>query len=174
MVRMGYERVICERWFGDWTKTATYWPPALLAIAALLSHPAGKLNRGPRGPSSLLGLVLNTLNWPLTPNSDLQLTRTFCSTGLYNCLTTHLRQWASHLHSIQPVHSQGDPLISLTGCTYCLHRWISYLTARPGRSSICYVYFEVLFTNPSARAGYDTRSIFKRSLTGLNSEFSFS
>ena len=32
----------------------------------------------------------------------------------------------------------------------------------------------LLFTNPSARAGYDTRSIFKRSLTGLNSEFSFS
>ena len=32
----------------------------------------------------------------------------------------------------------------------------------------------LLFTNPTARAGYDTRSIFKRSLTGLNSEFSFS
>ena len=32
----------------------------------------------------------------------------------------------------------------------------------------------MLFTNPSARAGYDTRSIFKWSLTGLNSEFSFS
>ena len=31
-----------------------------------------------------------------------------------------------------------------------------------------------IFTNTSARAGYDTRSIFKRSLTGLNSEFSFS
>ena len=29
----------------------------------------------------------------------------------------------------------------------------------------------ILFTNPSARAGYDTRSIFKRSLTGLNSGF---
>ena len=28
--------------------------------------------------------------------------------------------------------------------------------------------------NPSARTGYDTRSIFKRSLTGLNSQFSFS
>ena len=27
---------------------------------------------------------------------------------------------------------------------------------------------------PSARTGYDTMSIFKRSLTGLNSEFSFS
>ena len=32
----------------------------------------------------------------------------------------------------------------------------------------------ILFTNPSTREGYDTRSIFKRSLTGLNSEFSFS
>ena len=35
--------------------------------------------------------------------------------------------------------------------------------------------FLYIFTNPSAWAGYDTRSIFfKRSLTGLNSEFSFS
>ena len=32
----------------------------------------------------------------------------------------------------------------------------------------------ILFTNPSTRAGYDTRSIFKWSLTGFNSEFSFS
>ena len=31
----------------------------------------------------------------------------------------------------------------------------------------------IIFTNPSARAGYDTRSIFKRILTGLNSELSF-
>ena len=31
-----------------------------------------------------------------------------------------------------------------------------------------------IFTNPSARAGYDTKTIFKRNLTGLNSEFSFS
>ena len=31
-----------------------------------------------------------------------------------------------------------------------------------------------IFTNPSARAGYDTRSFLKRSLAGLNSEFSFS
>ena len=32
----------------------------------------------------------------------------------------------------------------------------------------------ILFPNPSAREGYDTRSIFKRILAGLNSEFSFS
>ena len=35
---------MCERWVGDWTKTATYWTPALLAIAAFLSHSAGLLN----------------------------------------------------------------------------------------------------------------------------------
>ena len=34
--------------------------------------------------------------------------------------------------------------------------------------------WSILFTHPSDRAGYDTRSIFKRSLTSLNSEFSFS
>ena len=34
--------------------------------------------------------------------------------------------------------------------------------------------FLIIFTNPSARTGYDTRSIFKRSLAGLNSDFSFS
>ena len=32
----------------------------------------------------------------------------------------------------------------------------------------------ILFTNPSTRAGYDTRSIFKQCLTGLDLEFSFS
>ena len=43
----------------------------------------------------------------------------------------------------------------------------------PPESYLCQLPM-ILFTNPSARAGYDTRSIFKRSLTGLNSEFSFS
>ena len=33
--------------------------------------------------------------------------------------------------------------------------------------SLIFILLEVLFTNPSARAGYDTRSIFKRSLTGF-------
>ena len=52
------------------------------------------------------------------------------------------------------------------------------------QSSALYLFIHLLKTlkqqlwsylpNPSSRAGYDTRSIFKRSLTGLNSEFSFS
>ena len=41
------------------------------------------------------------------------------------------------------------------------------------RSTILF-YIILYLPNPSARAGYDTRSIFKRSLTGLYSEFSFS
>ena len=39
---------------------------------------------------------------------------------------------------------------------------------------LAWIVFLIIFINPSARAGCDTRSIFKRSLTGLNSEFSFS
>ena len=35
------------------------------------------------------------------------------------------------------------------------------------RGDFIRVIYRVLFTNPSARAGYDTRSIFKRSLTGF-------
>ena len=41
------------------------------------------------------------------------------------------------------------------------------------RHTIC-IYIYIYLPNPSARAGYDTRSIFKQSLTGLNSQFSFS
>ena len=47
-------------------------------------------------------------------------------------------------------------------------------------TTLVYIYIYIykyiyIFTSPSARARYDTRSIFfKWSLTGLNSEFSFS
>ena len=88
----------------------------------------------PEGPASVGTWFLLLEQQQLTPNSDLQLTRTSCSIGF----DTHLLQWASHLHSIQPVHSHSYPLISSTECICYLHRCISYLTARPGRRSICY------------------------------------
>ena len=47
-------------------------------------------------------------------------------------------------------------------------------TAKSNRWQVFFLLINTLLTNLSARAGYDTRSIFKRSLTGLNSEFSFS
>ena len=51
-IRKGYESfLLCERWVGDWTKTATYWPPTLQAIAAFLSRSPGLLNRRAGGPA---------------------------------------------------------------------------------------------------------------------------
>ena len=61
----------------------------------------------------------------------------------------------------------------------CTQRWIDS-TPLPSNGRwqnlmiISNYIFVILFTNRSARAGYDTRSLFKRSLTGLNSEFSSS
>ena len=75
------------------------------------------------GPSPLWELVLTTASY-------LQLTEPVCGTGLYNCLTPTCFFWASHLHPIQPVHSQGYTLISSTECTCYLHRCISHLIAR--------------------------------------------
>ena len=102
----------------------------LLAIAAFLSHSPVLLNGGPRGPASA-GTWFSLQH--LSP-TDLN----FLSPGLYNNLTHTYFLRASHLYSIQPVDSQGAPLISSTGCTCYLHRCISHLTARSGRRSICY------------------------------------
>ena len=71
----------------------------------------------------------------------------------YSVCTEIMQKSSSHKRS-----SLMSSSFLLRQCTACLVR----------------LDFEILFTNRSARAGYDTRSIFKRSLTGLNSEFSFS
>ena len=123
---------LCARGELETEQTATYWPPVPLSFAALLSRSAGWLNRGFWGPSPLWELVLTTA-------SSLQLTESVCGTGLYNCFTYTCFLWASHLHPIQPVHSQGYILISSTGCTCYLHRWISYLTAWPRVNMLQYL-----------------------------------
>ena len=54
-----YSQKVCERvdvgyvWEVSWRRreTATHWPQVPLTIAALHSHSAGLLNRGPEGPS---------------------------------------------------------------------------------------------------------------------------
>ena len=62
---------------------------------------------------------------------------------------------------------QGNRLVVDVLCHISL---VAYSMANP-----VYIYIYISYLpNLSARAGYDTRSIFKRSLTGLNSEFSFS
>ena len=83
------ERVVCERWVGDWTKTATYWPPAPPAIAVCLFRSPELLNRGPGGPASLLrtgshSSIWNTdfKLWTPTPPAWLPV-----SPGLNHCFT---------------------------------------------------------------------------------------
>ena len=57
---------------------------------------------------------------------------------------------------------------------YELRTGSTQLDERPNQQNPHRLWVLFIFTNPSAPAGYDTRSIFKRCLTGLNSEFSFS
>ena len=69
-----------------------------------------------------------------------------------------------------------------TPVNFMLHSFFSCLKKSSFLSSFTFILWSVktvnfirsYVPNPSARVGYDTRSIFKRSLTGLNSEFSFS
>ena len=78
----------CERWVGDWTKTATYWSLALLAIAALLFHSAGLLNRGLlRTARPLLRAGSHCLELQQL-TTKLQTHWTSCRSGLYHCLTS--------------------------------------------------------------------------------------
>ena len=107
---------MCKRWVGDWTNSATYWPPVPLSLGALLSRSAWLLNRGPRGPIPLLRNSSHCIELQqLTPTKW-----TSCRTGLYHCLTPSCFLWASQLHPSQPIHSQGYTLISSTGCTCSL------------------------------------------------------
>ena len=51
---------LCVRGELETEQTATYWPPVSLALAALLSHSAGLLNRGSWGPIALCWLLVLT------------------------------------------------------------------------------------------------------------------
>ena len=64
-----------------------------------------------------------------------------------------------------------DGVFNFEGCQH-LNIFFQGIFTIPNTNTSNFVWS--IFTNPSARAGYDTRSIFKRSLTGLYSEFSFS
>ena len=128
---------LCVRGELETEQTATYWPPAPLFLAGLLSRSAGLLNRGSWRPIALWWvLVLSTASY-------LQLTEPACGTGLYNCLTSTCFLWASYLHPIRSVHSQGYTLISSTGCTCYLHRCIYFWQL--GRGSISYNIMEWIF-----------------------------
>ena len=124
----GLKKVMCERWVGDWKKTATYWPPSSSGHNSASFLFSWAVQPGTWGPSCCADSwfpQLDLEHWLQALNS--------------NCLTSCLTRVITlfYVHSIQPVNSQGHPLISSTGCICYLHRWISHLTAWPGRRSIC-------------------------------------
>ena len=76
----------------------------------------------------LLGCSTRGLCWDmvLIPASSLQLVWTSCRRGyiiIWHLPTSCERH---NSHSIQPLDSQGHPLISSTGCTCYLHKCISH------------------------------------------------
>ena len=122
------ERVVCVRWVGDWTKTATYWSPGSSGHSSAYFSFSWAAQPEAWGPS------LCAESW--FPQFDLE---HWLQALNSNCLTSCLTRVISlfYAHSIQPVDSQGHPLISSTGCTCYLHRCISHLTAWLGRRPIC-------------------------------------
>ena len=114
-LRKGCERVMCERWVGDWTNCNILTPSSFVFSSTSFSFCWAAQLGVLRAPIRLLGVgshysILYPTNW-------LQTNWTSCRTGLYHCLIPTCFLWASHQHPIQPVHCQGYTLISSTRCT---------------------------------------------------------
>ena len=154
----------------SWSAQPGAWEPSFSGTWSSFQHlllQLQLLNRGPEGPSAGYWFSLPHLisNWSEALNSNISIgVLRVPSAGCWFSLQHLMSNWLElpvhrvillfYVHLIQSVDSQGYSLNTF-------HR-------------VRLLFTQVLFTNPSARAGYDTRSIFKRSLTGLNSEFSFS
>ena len=78
------------------------------------------------------------------------------------------------VRSSQHIFAYFFPFIDIFSCFRNFFTNPSNLIFHPGFVFLFWAPRISIFTNPSARAEYDTKSISKRSLTGLNSEFSFS
>ena len=141
-IRKGCKRVMCDRWAGDWKKIAAYSPPPSYSFSSSTSFSfcwAAQTGRGSLRAQLSAGSGSHCLEpQQFTPNS--KLTRTSCGTGLYNCLTATCFSARRICTKFNPSTVKGIPPISSSGFICYLHRCISYLTARPGRRSICYIY----------------------------------
>ena len=104
---------MCERWVGDWKNCNILTTSSFVFSSTSFSFCWFAQSGVLRANSPLLGAgslycISSPTNW------------TSCRTRLYHYLTSTCFLWASHLHQIQPLHSQGYTLISSTGCTCSL------------------------------------------------------
>ena len=125
-----FERVVCERWVGDWTKLQHIDPPQLFWLQQHFFPVLLGCSTGGLGAQSLLGhgshfSIFSPTDW------------TSCRRGYIIIWHPPTSCERHNSHSIQHIDSQGYPPVSSTGCTCYLYRCISYLTARPDRRSIC-------------------------------------
>ena len=146
-IRNGCERVICERWVGDWRDCNILTPTSSTVFSSTSfsfcwAAQPGALKAQPSAKS--------WFSLPRTATTDSKLNWTFCRTGLFHCLISTCFLWASHLHPIQPVHSQGYTLISSTGCPCSLiDGWVGgqyvtypWLVAIPRlKSVVCHIIY---------------------------------
>ena len=122
-----------ERWVGDWTELQHIDPHS--SGHSSISFPfSWAAQPGAWGPSLCWDMVL-------IPASSLQLIWTSCHRGYIiiwlpptSCKRHICTQFNLSIVKVIP----WSPDICSTGWTCYLHRWISHLTARPGRRSICY------------------------------------
>ena len=119
----GLRKVMCERWFGDWTKTAKYWPPNSSSQSSASFSFSWAAQPGAWGPS------LSAESW--FPQLKLEHWLQALNSNWLE-LPVHWLILLFYAHSIQTVDSQGYPLTSSTGCTCYLHRYISYFDSLAG------------------------------------------
>ena len=138
-IRNGCERVakgLCVRGELETEQTATYWPPSSFFFSSTSFSFGWAAQSGVLRAHRPL-LSTGSLYSILSPAYWLQLTEPVCGTGLYNSLTFTCFLWASHLHPVQPVHSQGYTLISSTGCTcFLIDGWV-------GGQYVTYIYIYI-------------------------------
>ena len=84
-IRNVCERVMCERWVGDWTNCNVLTPSSFVFSSISFSLCWAAQSGVLRAHSPLLGA--DSLYSILSPTNWLQLTEPVCGPGLYNCLT---------------------------------------------------------------------------------------
>ena len=100
-----FVRVACEGRVGDWTDCNILTPSSPDYSSTFFSFCWAAQPGVLRAQALCWEPVLTASNYNSNSNCNwLQLTRTVCGTGLYNCLMSICFLWASHLHRIQPIH----------------------------------------------------------------------
>ena len=129
-LRKGYERLICERWVGDWTNCNILTPSSFVFSSTSFSF-CWLLNRGSWGPIALCwGLVLTTASYAqLTDSYKLN----FLSHRVISLFDVHLLPVSV---AFAPNSTRQRSRVYLD----VFDRMHLFLDWRLGRRSICYMF----------------------------------